>query len=152
MKLRELKRLLDANSEKQFRLKLPDENEVPKEFHITEVGHVSKRFIDCGGAVHSVQSCLLQAWLGTDKDHQLTAEKVGRVLRFARAVVPNDELDVEVEYEHGSISQYPISDHSVSEHSITFNLALKHTDCLAKDLCIAPAATDATACCKPGCC
>ncbi|MBC8136783.1 MAG: hypothetical protein H8F28_12940, partial [Fibrella sp.] len=64
MTINELQTLLEANREKQFRLMLPGQNPVPVSFHITEVGHVQKSFIDCGGSVHSVQTCVLQAWEG----------------------------------------------------------------------------------------
>ncbi len=57
MKLFELQNLLETNRDKLFRLQLPDENQVPVSFHITEVGQVNKTFIDCGGKVHSIQTC-----------------------------------------------------------------------------------------------
>jgi hypothetical protein len=152
MKLRELKSLLDANREKQFLLQLPNQNLVPKSFHITEVGHIDKRFIDCGGTIHATQTCVLQAWVGKDADHRLNAGKVADVIKLAGSVVPNDEIDVEVEYEAQSLSQYSIVDHKVIDGAVILNLTAKHTDCLAKDKCDVPTAEADISYCKPGCC
>lgn len=42
---------------------LPGGQALPAHFHITEVGHVKRRFIDCGGTVRERETCLLQAWV-----------------------------------------------------------------------------------------
>ncbi len=80
MKLGSFKDLLQAHSDKQFRLMLPNQNAVPISFHITEVAHVQKRFIDCGGKLHTTDTCQLQAWVYTDTDHRLLAGKMADVL------------------------------------------------------------------------
>ena len=61
MKISQFTSLLESHAEKPFHLVLPGENVVPVSFHITEVGHVTKEFIDCGGKLHTVESCQLQA-------------------------------------------------------------------------------------------
>jgi hypothetical protein len=147
-----LKSLLETNREKQFLLMLPNQQEVPVSFHITEVGQVTKTFIDCGGKVHSVQTCQLQAWIGPDEDHRIQAGKMADILSLANSIVPNDNIDLEVEYEDQAISQYPVLDATVTESSVTLNLTTKHTDCLAKELCLVPS-SNGTSCCGPtGCC
>jgi hypothetical protein len=159
MKISQLTTLLDAQADKPFRLVLPGENVVPASFHITEVGHITKKFIDCGGKLHTVQNCLLQAWIGPDTDHRLYAGKMAGVLNLARAkgVLPDGEdLDVEIEYEDAAISQYTIEDFTVTESAVDLSLAAKHTDCLAKEICLPslPMAGEALGCgCGPsGCC
>ncbi len=57
MKLSFFKTLLSEHRTKQFRLVLPDESAVPVNFHITEVAHIQKRFIDCGGRIHTTHTC-----------------------------------------------------------------------------------------------
>jgi hypothetical protein len=149
MKLRELKELLQANSEKQFLLQLPNAQQVPVSFHITEVGQINKTFIDCGGKVHSQQTCQLQAWVGPDEDHRIEAGKLASILEIARSIVPNDDIDIEIEYEDSVISQYPVQGATVSEDAVTLVLTTKHTDCLARELCIVPSSGG----CGPvGCC
>jgi hypothetical protein len=136
MTLSELRNLLEANREKPFRLMLPGQNPVPMSFHITEVGHVQKSFIDCGGAMHSVQTCVLQAWEGPDADHRLNAGKLHDILRLAEKVLPAGvDLDVEFEYEDAVISQYPVGNVVIGD-AVTIELTTKHTDCLAKELCV----------------
>lgn len=148
MKLHEFKALLQANREKQFRLQLPDARTVPVSFHITEVGFVSKTFIDCGGKMHSVQTCQLQVWLGSDSEHRLEAGKMADILQVAQKVVTSSDLDVEIEYEDQIISQYPVRDAEISADAVTLLLTTKHTDCLAKEFCLTPAnrSSDSSSC------
>ena len=49
MKLSEIKRELSALENVVFIL--PNGNYVPEHFHVTEVGLITKHFIDCGGKV-----------------------------------------------------------------------------------------------------
>ncbi len=159
MKISQFATLLESHPEKPFHLVLPGENVVPASFHITEVGHVTKKFIDCGGKLHTVESCQLQVWLGDDTDHRLYAGKMAGVLNLARGrgVLPDEDLDVEIEYEDTAISQYTVDSFTVSDRAVVLNLAGKHTDCLAKESCLPNAlpmaAGEAAGCgCGPGCC
>lgn len=158
MKLSQFTDLLEAHPAKPFYLVLPGHNAVPVSFHITEVGHVTKKFIDCGGKVHTIQTCQLQAWLGTDTDHRLLAGKMAGVLHQAKTkgiLLDGADLDVEIEYEETTISQYPVANYTITEAAVVLSLAAKHTDCLAKDVCLPqlPMAAGATAgCCGPDCC
>jgi len=155
MKLSQFTDLLQTHSEKSFHLMLPGSQTVPVSFHITEVGYVTKRFIDCGGKFHTTQSCQLQTWLGTDSDHRLLAGKMAGVLTLAiaKGVLPaGEDLDVEIEHEDSLISQYAVADFAVTESAVVFNLVSKHTDCLAKELCAPTTLPIAAGCCGPTCC
>ncbi len=162
MKLSQFTNLLEAYPDTPFHLVLPGDNAVPVSFHITEVGYVTKRFIDCGGSLHTLERCQLQAWVYTDTHHRLLAGKMAGVLNLARAkgVLPEGEdLDVEIEYEEAVISQYSVESFVVSESAVVFALAAKHTDCLAKEFCVPNsvalpmAAGEAADCgCGPGGC
>ena len=130
---------------------LPSKNAVPVCFHITEVAHVQKRFIDCGGRLHTTHTCQLQAWVWTDTDHRLLAGKMAGVLNIAKKALPEDQdLDIEIEYEDVTISQYPVTGYTVTADAVTFMLGYKHTDCLAKDICL-PAANTGGSVCATGC-
>ena len=62
-------------------------------------------------------------------------------------------LPVEIEYEDGVISQFPVVSVGAGD-MVTVHLGTKHTDCLAKEVCLPPAAGSAAECCAPGsnCC
>jgi hypothetical protein len=136
MTITELKDVLSANEKKTMRFLLPNGQSIPADFHITEVGHVQKNFIDCGGAVRSQSACVLQAWVAAnDKGHRLEAGKLGAILKLADKLLSRGDLDVEVEYEAPVISQFPIIDCRVAGGEIVFKLSPKHTDCLAKESC-----------------
>jgi len=49
MNLRSFKYLLHQNQDRPVIFVLPDGDVIPAHYHVTEVGHVTKRFVDCGG-------------------------------------------------------------------------------------------------------
>jgi Family of unknown function (DUF6428) len=163
--------LLDTHPQQTLRIVLPNGEEVAAHFHITEVGHVTKNFLDCGGTKRSQESCLLQTWVHSDLDHRLETSKLASILRIAGDVLPSLDLPLEIEHEAGVVSQYPVTAGHSDGRTLTLNTGLKHTACLAMDVCCAPASTATTpttspiathdkprvkagACCTPGggCC
>lgn len=151
MKTSEFKRHLDQNPNSGLSFLLPDGTKIPAHAHITEVGRVEKKFMDCGGKIRSIAACSLQAWVADDIDHRITAGKLSAIFEEASALVGSDDPPVEIEYEDRVISQYPVIDAIGEEGVLLFKLEAKHTDCLAKDICLPEAA--ATECCSgTGCC
>ena len=136
MKLTELKSIL-ANHPTIFpRFVLPDGDYVPAHYHLTEVGHVAKNFIDCGGTTRKTESCTLQLWSNdSDMEHRLDAGKFVKILQLGDRILPDRDLDVEVEYDDCAISQFPIASFQVNGFHVDFILATKHTDCLAREKC-----------------
>jgi hypothetical protein len=137
MKLHELKTGLNARPNLNVALVLPDGRHVPAHYHVTEVGQITKQFIDCGGTIRRSETCVLQTYFGSPRDdgHRLTAAKLAHILELARPVLASGELPVEVEYEDGVISQFPLVDLTEAGGNLVLQLGLKHTDCLAKDKC-----------------
>ena len=136
MTLRELKSILSQSSAQNLRFVLPDGDPIPSDFHVTEVGHVAKIFIDCGGTKRSHSACVLQMWVAeNDPDHRLSPGKLATILEMAKSVIPSDDLEVEVEYERCVVSQYPLVSAQSGEGELIFTLGEKHTDCLAKEAC-----------------
>jgi hypothetical protein len=136
MKISQFISHLNANPDKTLLFVLPDGGFIPAHFHITEVGHVKKNFIDCGGTRRSSESCMLQTWTAEDKDHRLVAGKLSMIFGRAGDVLPSLDLPVEVEYEDFSVSQFAVKNATVSEEVLVFQLGLKHTDCLAREVCL----------------
>jgi hypothetical protein len=50
---------------------LPNGSFVPEHFHVTEVGLVTKNFIDCGGKVRNETVVNFQLWNANDFEHRL---------------------------------------------------------------------------------
>jgi hypothetical protein len=151
MNIAELKKTLEQHPNKKLRFILPNEGTIPSHFHITEVGHVRKEFVDCGGTSRSASACVLQAWVAAnDEDHSLEAGKLAKILGLAGKILPSDELSVEVEFEAPYISQFPIESANPEDDAIVFRLTVKHTDCLAKEQC----GLESSPCCSTegGCC
>lgn len=135
MNVGQFQALLAKHPNAALHLLLPDGDLVPAHFHVTEVGRVQKDFIDCGGTTRSVTSCVLQVWVAKDTDHRLSAAKLAGILSMAAPLLKSDALPVEVEYESGVVSQYPLGGAEVTPSGLLFHLGTKHTDCLAPDRC-----------------
>ena len=117
---------------------MPGNEEIPPQFHITEVGRVDKAFIDCGGTQRSLAFCCLQAWVAEgDSEHRLPAGKLAEIIDKASSILRSDDLDVEIEYEDCCVMcQYPVAGARIEHSILVFDLASKHTDCLAKEVCL----------------
>lgn len=135
MTVAEFRAVLAAHSEAKMHWMLPDRRFVPEYYHITEVGRLQKDFIDCGGTIRSLSSCMLQIWVADDKDHRLHASQLAKIMEVAGVVLKSDDLPVEVEYEEGAISQYPVAGVEVTPAGLLFHLGAKHTACLAPEKC-----------------
>jgi hypothetical protein len=149
MNIGSLRKNLHWHPAKNVRFILPDGDPIPADFHITEVGHVTKNFVDCGGTVRRMETCLLQAWIaGNDPDHRLTAGKLGKIIDRSAKIVPSEDLEVELEYEPCAVAQYKIDSVEAAGNELRFQLAHKHTDCLAREACgLVPA--DSGCACDP---
>ncbi len=160
MTLSEFKSLLAEYSDRHFRLSLPDGSAVPLSFHITEVGRVHKAFLDCGGTPRETTTCQLQVWVGEDYDHRIETRKMAGILEKGKSLLPDESVQVEIEYEDRVISQYTITGHDLTDDAVVLRLGHKHTECLAPELCglqmldlRVPAIGGKTSCCGPaGCC
>lgn len=131
MLLSELKSKLNLLNTIAF--KLPDGNLVPSHFHVTEVGKVTKHFIDCGGVLRQEKKVNFQLWEADDYDHRLHPEKLLSIIELSENKLNIGDLEIEVEYQGDTIGKYGL-DYDGS----TFLLTTKKTDCLAKDNCGIP--------------
>ena len=143
--------VLSKNPAAAVHLMLPDGDFVPAHFHVTEVGRVHKDFIDCGGTVRSTTACVLQVWVAGDTDHRLDTAKLLTILRLAAPLLKSTDLPVEVEYEDGRVSQFPVSAAEGTPSGVLLHLGTKHTACLAPDRCGVDVAGQAC-CATPGGC
>ena len=150
MTLNELKTALSGHEDKALSLELPDGQKVPAHYHVTEVGYMRKKFIDCGGKVRVEGKCTLQIWVADDTDHRVSVAKFLQILEHGAPVIPTWELPVALEYEHPVISHFPVLEVLDQGASVTLKTETIHTDCLAKDVC----GVDPQGSCDPnsGCC
>ena len=157
MNLAELKSLLTEHSQRHFRIALPDGGVVPVSFHVTEVGRLHKTFLDCGGTLRETTICQLQIWVGEDYDHRIETGKMAAILVKATSLLTDDSIPVEIEYEDRVISQYTIAGHELTDDAVVLQLAHKHAECLAPELCGLPVlnrlpAIGGEKCSPVGCC
>lgn len=133
MKLSEIKSKLTGLESLTFRL--PKGDAVPSHFHVTEIGQINKRFIDCGGKLRNENAITFQLWEDGDFDHRLGAKKLLSIIELSEKVLGLEDLEVEVEYQGETIGKYGLE--FVEKE---FHLTTKMTDCLAKESCGIPSA------------
>ena len=131
MKLSEIKSLLPSIESITFRL--PSGAFVPAHAHITELGIITRHFIDCGGTLRTDQKINFQLWTADDYDHRLSSAKMQQIIAAAEAVLPVADLDIEVEWQRDTIGMY-----TLDWDGSTFILNNTQTACLAEDACGIP--------------
>ena len=132
MKLSEIKNELKQLNTIAF--KLPNGELVPNHFHVTEVGKITKHFIDCGGTVRNETVVNFQLWNANDYDHRLHPEKLLDIIELSEKTLGIEDLDIEVEYQGETIGKF-----GLDFDGTNFLLTTKQTDCLAQDQCGIPA-------------
>lgn len=147
MKISEIKNHLKGLEAVNF--KLPDGSYLPPHFHVTEVGLVTKHFIDCGGTERKETVANFQLWEAGDYDHRLAPQKFLHILNLCDKILGSDDLNIEVEYQQNTIGKF-----GLDFDGKDFILTTKQTACLAQDACGIPNKEQATSCCSPagGCC
>jgi hypothetical protein len=132
MKLSEIKTHLKTLERIGFQL--PNGHLVPKHFHVTEVGKVTKDYIDCGGKVRNEAVVSFQLWEENDYDHRLHPDKLLNIIEMSEKIFHFEDLEIEVEYQ----GKETIGKYNLNFDGVNFLLTSKITDCLAKDACIIP--------------
>ena len=131
MKLSEIKNQLQQLETIAFQL--PNGELVPNHFHVTEVGKITKHFIDCGGTVRKEEVVNFQLWNANDFDHRLHPEKLMQIIELSEKTLGIEDLEIEVEYQADTIGKF-----GLDFDGKNFVLTTKQTDCLAKDNCGIP--------------
>jgi hypothetical protein len=151
MKLSQIKIILNSSNTVNFILE--DGTAVPEHFHVTEVGLITKNFIDCGGTVRKETVINFQLWDANDFEHRLKPQKLVNIIELSEKVLGIEDFEIEVEYQTQTIGKYDLE-----FNGNDFVLQNKKTACLAQDQCGIPATKNEkvkeTSSCSPGagCC
>lgn len=150
MKLSHIKNILPALENVEFQLE--DGRFVPEHFHVTEIGMVTKNFIDCGGTIRKEERVNFQLWNADDYDHRLKPGKLLHIINLSEKQLGIEDFEIEVEYQDQTIGKYDLEFNGKN-----FILKNKLTACLASDACgVEPIKMNASpdTCCAPesGCC
>ena len=132
MKLSEIKIILETVETVNFQL--PSGNFVPEHFHVTEVGLITKNFIDCGGTVRKETVVNFQLWDANDFEHRLKPKKLIHIIELSEKILGIEDFEIEVEYQDTTIGKYDLGFNGKD-----FLLLNKQTACLAQEQCGIPA-------------
>ena len=70
---------------------------VPRHFHVTEAGLITKNFIDCGGTAREEKVINFQVWVADDTNHRLEPKKLLAIIALSQKLFGNQDLDIDVE-------------------------------------------------------
>ena len=154
MKLSNIKEILPALDNVEFQLE--NGTFVPEYFHVTEIGVITKHFIDCGGTIRNEKVVNFQLWNANDFEHRLKPTKLLNIIKLSEEKLDIEDAEIEVEYQSETVGKYDLNFNG--KHFVLKN---KQTACLASDACGIPAEKQKVklselnnACCTPnsGCC
>jgi len=154
MKLSTIKEILPTLNDVEFQLE--NGTLVPEHFHVTEIGQITKHFIDCGGVIRTERAVNFQLWNANDYAHRLKPTKLLNIIKLSEEKLGIEDAEIEVEYQNETIGKFDLD--FDGEHFILKN---KQTACLASDACGIPAEKQNvkltqlnSSCCTPnsGCC
>ena len=131
MKLSQVKALLPTLENVTF--KLENGSFVPEHFHVTEIGMVTKKFIDCGGIIRTEKTVNFQLWNANDFEHRLKPAKLLNIIKLSEEKLGIEDAEIEVEYQSDTIGKY-----ALAFDGTNFILQNKTTACLAQDQCGMP--------------
>ena len=131
MKLSEIKEILPTLQNVEFQLE--NGTFVPEHFHVTEVGVVTKRYIDCGGTIRNEQVVNFQLWDANDFEHRLKPSKLLNIIKLSEEKLGIEDAEIEVEYQGETIGKFDLD--FKTNHFVLKN---KQTACLAEDACGIP--------------
>ncbi len=157
MKLSEFKNQLKTLESIQF-VKSSGEK-VPRHFHITEIGQLDKKYMDCGGTVRLESKISIQLWKSVDVWHRLTNEAVLKIIEISESKLAIQDAEIEIEYQGDTIEKFDLNFDGKQ-----FILGNTQTACLSADQCgvsvekikkqLSELEVKAESCCTPGsgCC
>lgn len=131
MKLSDIKQILPTLENVFFQLE--NGTFVPEHFHVTEVGQITKNFIDCGGVIRTEKVINFQLWNANDLEHRLKPIKLLRIIQLSEEKLAIEDAEIEVEYQSNTIGKY-----NLDFNGEIFVLKNKKTACLAQDACGIP--------------
>ncbi len=145
MNVAEIKKHLGSLTVLRFRL--PDGSYVPAHAHVTEIGRVTKEFIDCGGVRRAEAKANVQLWTADDVDHRLAPAKFLKIFDMSADILQSTDLEIEVEYQRDTIGKY-----GLAFDGTDFVLTTQKTACLAQDSCGIPPKKTVTILANTSCC
>lgn len=131
MTLGQIKEILPTLENVEFQLE--DGTIVPEHFHVTEVGQINKKFIDCGGVIREESVVNFQLWNADDYEHRLKPGKLLNIIKLSEEKLGIENNEIEVEYQSNTIGKYDLE-----FNGKVFVLKSKTTACLAQDACGIP--------------
>lgn len=141
MKTQELFNILEKNKDKSLLFEYAPNKLVGANYHITEVKHIAIDSVDCGSQTDAWKETIIQLWESPNemgKTEYMSVLKALGILKKVGTMKPY-VLDAEVKFEYSNTTfntaQLYVNDFEILDNNLIFKLAIKKTDCKAKEAC-----------------
>ena len=141
MKTQELFSVLKQNQEKSLLFEYAPNLLVGANYHITEVKHITVESVDCGAQTDAWKETIIQLWESSNELGKTEYMSVFKALGILNKVgkMKTYFADAEVKFEYGNAAfhtaQLYVNDFEIQGNNLIIKLAVKKTDCKAKELC-----------------
>ena len=115
----------------EIKFQLSNGLHLPSHVHITELGWISKNYIDCGAKTRTENRITFQLWYANDLDQRLTPQKIQSIIAASMPLLTTTDQELEVEYQLEST----IGKFGLEFTAGVFVLTPTFTTCLAQDHC-----------------
>jgi hypothetical protein len=161
MKTSEFLTLLQNHKDKSLLFEYQPGQLVSANYHITEVKNTSIESVDCGAGTDAWNETIIQLWESPEelgKTEFMSAFKALGILNKVdkmRAMDRHAEVKFEYSNDQFHTAQLFVDDYTWNNEKLVLKLAIKKTDCKAKETCGIPVEVESEgSCCSPesGCC
>jgi len=141
MTTQELFSVLNTNKDKTLLFEYTDGMFVGANYHITEVKHVTIDAVDCGAGADSWNETIIQLWESPNEQEQTEYMSVLKALGILNKVgkIKSYNFNAEVKFEYSNhtfhTAQLFVNDFEINNSFLIFKLAVRKTDCKAKEAC-----------------
>ena len=159
MKTEDFFKLLEQHKDKSLLFEYQTNYHIGANYHITEVKHINVESVDCGAQTDSWRETVIQLWESPnekDKTEYMTVYKAISIINKVGRIKPYvSDSELKFEYSNASFhtAQLFINDFEINNNNLIIKLAVKKTDCKAKELCGVPEmASESLSNSKKSCC
>jgi hypothetical protein len=135
MKFAEFQSALHNSTVQSLEIRLPEKHALASHFHVTEVGRVTKDFVDCGGVRRTETTVVLQTLVAHDTDHRLSVSKMAGILSKSATLALGDELPVDIEIQGSTIETWRVASMECTDDQMVIHVEPRRTACLAPEIC-----------------
>lgn len=78
-------------------------------FHVTEIGDITKHFIDFGGTIRNERVVTFQLWNTNDYERRLKPAKLLNIIKLSEQKLGIEDVEIQVEHQTETIGKHDLA-------------------------------------------